>query len=230
MQVEQDSSSQTVDAGSVLEFLKGNPDFFNNNADILPKLRIPHETGGAISLIEKQLSVYRSKCSALETKLGELINVARENEELQKRLHDLIQEVISATTLDEVVSLTRDTLIKNFRADDARVILIEDEGGKKHEEEPRRYVAYDEPALSFFKENFSKGETSCSVPNPEQREFLFEENAKVGSIAIIPLQYQRDLGLIVLSSVDARRFDSTKGVLFLSEFGEMLSRRIATFL
>ena len=230
MQVEQKSSSQTVDAGSVLEFLKGNPDFFNTNSEILPKLRIPHETGGAISLIEKQLSVYRSKCCALETRLGELINVARENEELQKRLHDLIQEVISATTLDEVVSLTRDTLIKNFRADDVRVILIEDKDGEKHKEEPRRYVAYDEPALSFFETNFSNSTTSCSVPDADQRRFLFEENDKVGSIAIIPLQYKRDLGLIVLSSVDARRFDSTKGVLFLSEFGEMLSRRIATFL
>lgn len=230
MQVEQDSSSQAVDAGSVLEFLKGNPDFFNNNAEILPKLRIPHETGGAISLIEKQLSVYRNKCSALETKLGELINVARENEELQKRLHDLIQEVISATTLDEVVSLTRDTLIRNFRADDVRVILIEEKEGKKHEDEPRRFVAYDEPALSFFETNFSESKTSCSVPDADQRKFLFEEEDKVGSIAIIPLQYKRDLGLIVLSSVDARRFDSTKGVLFLSEFGEMLSRRIATFL
>jgi len=129
-----------------------------------------------------------------------------------------------------VVSLTRDTLTKNFRADDVRVILIEEKGGKKHEDEPRRYVAYDEPALAFFEANFSQKQTSCSVPNADQREFLFDEKAKVGSIAIIPLQYKRDLGLIVLSSVDARRFDSTKGVLFLSEFGEMLSRRIATFL
>lgn len=217
-----------IDEKSVLKFLQGNPEFFNHNSDILPKLHIPHETGGAISLIEKQLSVFRRKCTALEDKLGELISVARENEQLHRRLHLLIQEVISADTLDSVISLTRDTLMRNFRADDVRILLVDEKSGERHEKDPQRFLRYDEPALTHFEKNFSSGETVCCVPSAEQREFLFDEDAKVGSIAIIPLKHERDLGLVVLSSVDARRFGSNKGVMFLTEFGEVLSRRIAT--
>ena len=220
----------SLDANSVLAFLRGNPEFFNENAEILPNLHIPHDTGGAISLIEKQLSVFRGKCAALENQLGELINVARENEQLHKRLHGLIQEIISATCVDDVVSLTRETLTRSFRADDVKFLLIEDQSGKRHEQEPKRYLRYDEPALIHFEENFSKSQTSCSIPSDEQRDFLFGGDDKVGSIAIIPLQHKRDIGMVVLSSVDPRRFDSNKDVLFLSELGQMLSRRVASFL
>ena len=228
MQTEQNNNQNKVDENSVVEFLKGNPEFFNHNSDILPRLHIPHETGGAISLIEKQLSVFRHKCTALEDKLGELISVARENEQLHRRLHVLIQEVISADSIEELVSLTSDTLIRNFRADDAKFFLIDDEKGERNKAQPERYLRYDEPALTHFQANFASGETICCVPNDQQRDFLFGGKTKVGSVAIIPLKHKRDLGLIVLSSVDARRFGSNKGVMFLTELGEVLSRRVAT--
>ncbi len=228
MQTDQNNNQTGVDETSVVEFLKGNPEFFNHNSDLLPKLHIPHETGGAISLIEKQVSVFRHKCTALEDKLGELILVARENEQLHRRLHVLIQEVVSADSIEELMLLTSDTLIQNFRADDARFLLIDKKSGENHAKHPERYLSYDEPALSHFEKNFSSGETICCIPTDEQKQFLFGEQAKVGSVAIIPLKHKRDLGLIVLSSVDARRFGSNKGVMFLTELGEVLSRRIAT--
>jgi len=220
----------SLDESRVLEFLKGNPGFFNDNSDILPNLQIPHETGGAISLIEKQLSVFRHRCTALEDKLGELISVARENEQLHKRLHELVQDVISADSLDSVLKLTQETLVSNFRADDARIFLIDEKPGERHAEDPERFLAYDEPALSLFEKSFACGETICCVPSDEQREFLFDEETKVGSVAIIPLKHGRDLGMIVLTSVDARRFGSNKGVMFLTELGGVLSRRIATLM
>ncbi len=228
MQAEQENNS--LDAGSVLAFLKGNPDFFNQNAEILPKLRIPHEAGGAVSLIEKQLSVYRGRCTALENQLGELISVARENEQLHKRLHLLVQEIISAPDMDSVVSLTRDTLVRNFRADDVKFLLIDKTDSERADERPDIYVPPDEPALKHFEDNLRQAKTTCGRPTDEQREFLFSEQDKVGSIAIIPLRYERNLGLIVLTSADPRRFDFDKDVLFLTELGQMLSRRIAAFM
>jgi len=128
------------------------------------------------------------------------------------------------------VSLTRDTLTRNFRADDVKFLLIDDQSSKHHDENPERYLRFDDPALEHFGENFSKSQTSCSIPTDEQRAFLFDGDEKVGSIAIIPLQHERDIGMVVLSSVDPRRFDSNKDVLFLSELGQMLSRRVACFL
>jgi len=116
MQAEQQELSEALTAESVAKFLTTNPEFFNQHSEVLPRLAIPHHTGKAVSLIEKQVSVLRNKCFNLENSLHDLITVARENEQLHQRLHTLIQEIISAQTLDEVIGLTRDSLLVNFNA------------------------------------------------------------------------------------------------------------------
>ena len=45
----------------VADYLKNNLDFFVKNPAILAELKIPHEHGGAISLVEKQLTVLREQ-------------------------------------------------------------------------------------------------------------------------------------------------------------------------
>lgn len=220
-----------IDANSVLRYLTLNPDFFNQHADILSGLRIPHHTGAAVSLVEKQVSVLRKKSVTLENKLTELISVARENEQLHQRMHGLVQEVISATSVDEIISLTRDSLIENFHADDVRVILIDKINGTAHRNLPDRYLAFNAPELDLFSAVFDRLQTVCGLPDPWQCEFLFgERQFEVGSAAIIPLFHGKNLGLVVLSSHDAHRFDSGKGVMFLDQLGELLGRRIASFL
>jgi uncharacterized protein YigA (DUF484 family) len=108
----------------IFAYLMSNPEFFINNKDILPRLRIPHESGAAVSLIEKQVSVLRGKCGHLENSLRDFIAVARENENLNQHLHHLIQELITAPTLESIITLTRARLQENFNADDVRVVLI----------------------------------------------------------------------------------------------------------
>ena len=56
MHPEQQESPKTLDPSAVRQYLTMNPDFFNQHSDVLPRLQIPHETGGAVSLIEKQVS------------------------------------------------------------------------------------------------------------------------------------------------------------------------------
>lgn len=231
MQPEQQALSGSTEATDVIQFLTSNPEFFNQHSEVLAKLRIPHHTGDAVSLIEKQLSVLRRQCSSLENKLTELISVARENEKLHQRMHLLIQEVISAPSLDDVISLTRESLIENFHADELKIVLIDDKGDNNHEIEPERYVAYDEPRLNLFEKHFTSRETLCGVPGDEMKTFLFGDNGnRVGSVAVIPLHHGRSLGLAVLSSRDDSRFDSDKGVMFLNQLGEVLSRRISAFM
>jgi len=229
MQSEKHDALETLDDQSILRFLTGNPDFFNQHSDILNTLRIPHHTGSAISLVEKQVSVLRKKCSNLEGKLTELIGVARENEQLHQRLHLLIQEIITAHTLDDIVCLTRESLMDNFRADDVRILLIDDKKSVHHEAEPDRFLSFDDPGLELFKKHFADRETVCGVPSEEIRDCLFgAQSDSIGSVAIIPLHHKRDLGLAVLSSKDEHRFCSGVGVMFLNQLGEVLSRRLSS--
>lgn len=231
MQLEQTENTEMLESSRVLSYLKLNPDFFNQHAEILPNLRIPHDTGGAVSLIEKQLSVIRGKCSALEFKLGELISVAQENEQLHHRMHHLTQEIISANSIEEVVAISRESLVRDFKADDdVKFILIDDRQGLRVQRNPQLFVRYDEPALSHFESTLSGRETTCGEPDFAQRAYLFNGADRVRSMATIPLQHNRDLGLVVLSSVDEQRFHRSKGVMFLTQLGEVLSRRIHSLL
>jgi len=228
MQAEQTERSEAVSADSVLQYLTRNPDFFNQHSDVLPRLNIPHHTGQAVSLIEKQVSVLRNKCCTLENSLRDLINVARENETLHQRLHKLIQDTITASSLDDVVSLIRDNLLVNFNADDVRVVLI---GLDNFEESSSDFLHLEksDPGVALFSDIFKKRETKCGQLGDAQKQLIFGANAEdVASAAVIPLVHNRKLGLVVLASKDESRFALGKGVMFLNQLGEVLSRRVDT--
>ena len=49
------SNSSKISSEEVVEYLKENPDFFNLNPESLNQINLKHESGDAISLIEKQI-------------------------------------------------------------------------------------------------------------------------------------------------------------------------------
>lgn len=247
MQPEQSDLDTVLTDQEVLNYLATHPEFFVANQDILPRLRIPHESGSAVSLIERQVTVLRSKCGALENSLRDLIAVARENESLHQRLHVLIQDIISAPSLDKIVALTRSSLRENFNADDVRLLLVAKPPGKSRaktaqsktattrKRKPRvieglEVLAHDSEQLSLFDELFESGETQCGLPAAKQLDILTgKDYAGIASAAMIPLYHERRLGVIMLTSRDESRFASGKGVMFLNQLGELLSRRLQGF-
>jgi len=237
MQPEQQDTSKTPDPAAVIQFLRMNPDFFNQHSDVLQRLYIPHDTRPAISLIEKQVSVLRAKCHRLESSLRDLINVARENERLHQRLHRLIQDMVSADTLNKLVTLTRDSLISNFKADDVRLFLTTDtrpgESGAFTREKVDDYftMSPNDPVFTLFAKYFANNETFCGPLDDEQRALLTTGcNSELASAAVIPLQFNGQQGLVVMGSSDVTRFSAGKGVMFLNQLGEVLSRRVQSLL
>ncbi len=254
MQVEQTDLNNELNDKAVVGFLTRNPEFFVNNQDILPRLRIPHESGKAVSLIEKQVSVLRGKCGTLENSLRDLISVARENENLHQRLHVLIQDIISAPKLGDIVKLTRSSLCENFNADDVHLLLVANNPAAKSTKkkaassatktaakpatrqrkaraiEGLSVVSADNENLALFTELFESGETLCGLPSAEQIEcFVGQDYANIASAAMIPLFHEDKLGVVMLTSRDESRFATGKGVMFLNQLGELLSRRLHSY-
>ena len=223
------------DAGAVLRFLTANPDFFNHHQDVLPRLHIPHASGRAVSLVERQLSALRGRCASLEDSLRDLIGVARANEELQGRLHALVREIVSAASLDTIVAATRRNLRESFGAESVHVLLVDADGceggaGPALPEGAHRVrVAADDARLGALGELFEAGGTRCGMPDGAQLELIVEAaeaRAGIGSAALIPLAHEGPLGVVMLSSRDESRFGAGKGVVFLDQLGEVLSRRV----
>ena len=70
-----DFIEEELSENAVHDFLQENPDFFERHGALLSSLRLPHVTGGTVSLVEHQVSVLRQKDLKLERKLKDLIEM-----------------------------------------------------------------------------------------------------------------------------------------------------------
>ena len=108
----------------VAAYLQQHPDFFLRRPDILSNLSIPHETGEAVSLIEHQIKVLRKQTDNYRQQLEELVAVARENDQLNRRLHRLTLAMIEAEDLQELLNTLQDELRTQFAADAVELKLF----------------------------------------------------------------------------------------------------------
>jgi len=81
--------------------------------------------------------------------------------------------------------------------------------------------------MTAFEDLFESRQTVCGMPSKDQLKALkCAESNDMGSAALVPLWHESAMGLVMISSKDESRFDSGKGVMFLNQLGELLSRRL----
>ena len=75
-------------------WLKANPDFFMDHADVFSAMRVPHPQVGTPSMVERQLISLRDRNSQLEQL--ELIGYGQHNDGLIEKLHRLTLALLRA--------------------------------------------------------------------------------------------------------------------------------------
>ena len=79
----------------IASYLQEQPQFFENHAEMLAGIAIPHPYGGrTISLSERQMLALRDKNKELEKKLHELMAFGKENDELQNKVHQFTCDAV----------------------------------------------------------------------------------------------------------------------------------------
>jgi uncharacterized protein len=214
-------------ADSVVDYLLSHPEFFEARADLLGKLKIPHPTGSAVSLIERQVEVLRQQHRQLERKLVDLIEVARANDTLIERIHRLALALLEGASLPERLYALQEQLRERFGADEVSVFLLH---SKKQQTDagPARWLTADDSGLDQFRELLKSGKPHVGRLRPPQLEFLFGEQAeRIASAALVPLGDKGALGLLAVGSHEADRFGPTLGTAFLVRIGELVSAALA---
>ncbi|WP_207060555.1 DUF484 family protein [Motiliproteus sp. SC1-56] len=210
------------DAAQVAEFLKQHPDFFTHHQGLLGSLRIPHASGGAISLVERQTSLLREQNREMRSQLNELLDAARQNDLQFERTKRLILAMLEAHNLDELVMAVDEGLCQDFNGDLTRIILFDE-----HQRITGNHLKCLPPAEAETQvaELTESDWAICGSLTEPQRRFLFDDRAdKVLSAAVVPLVKGRNLGLLAIGSFEANYFHSSMGTLFLNYVGEVLSR------
>jgi len=211
----------------LISLIRENADILQRHPELLVVLEVPHETGKAVSLIERQVGVLREKIQQQDDRLYELMDVARDNERLAQSRHGLALNLLSSHDLDDVVSTVLDVLSNQLAADFAVVKLFSNDQ-QRIDESSGLFVDATDDALNAFKTMLEHKNTVCGKATKEQKDFLFGDIAdSIKSVAIIPLVAGANLGLIGLGSNDINRFNPSMGTDFLAQIGELISASLA---
>jgi len=217
---------------AVCDYLAAHPDFFERNARLLGVLSLPHEAGGTVSLVERQVSMLRQKEIKLERQLTELIQVARDNDVLAAKIHEFTLQLMSATDLNATISVVEEAMRSGFDADHAILVLFGDPDNFEDIDCGRffRAIHREDETLGPFA-TFLKGRgPRCGQVRDAQREFLFKGVAdEVGSVALVPLGKKAEIGFLAIGSVDADRFHPGMSIDFLSRVSDLVSGALKRF-
>ena len=212
-----------LSADDVADYLIRHPGFFNDYPEILESISIPHNSGEAVSLVEKQVSLLREQNQRAHKQLHELIEIARQNEELARRMHQLGLTLMDAGDPRDIFSTLYDNLARNFHADCVSVRLFADPAfidiyaGDE-------FAGSGTPEKSLFKTIIEKHEPLCGRMKLQQQVFLFGDNGnEIASSVMVPLHGKEWSGILAIGSFDPERFQPGMGVELLANLGEVLS-------
>jgi len=221
------SDDKTSLKNVVASYLRKHPDFLENNPEILETLEINHQSGAAVSLIERQVEQLRASNEDLNQQLNRLVQVASENEKLMSRLHQLTLELMSIGSRQDFFTHLGNSLLNDFNADILQICLFDQETAALAGDDVIGINA-DDPELAPFQAHLEKSETVCGRLSESKLNFLFGSKARwVQSTALIPLGEQGADGMMAIGSSDPARFYPGMGTLFLDLLANVISATLA---
>lgn len=223
-----DSGVVMCSAQDVEAYLKQHPEFFADNAQLLAELEVPHPSGKAVSLIERQVAVLRQENKQLRNRIKELVEIAKENEKLIARLHNLSVALIETQNVQQFVDTLNTKLKNDFAAFAVSIKLYKDSFGIGIETD--NFIDKDEAGLKNFEKFLNHTNPVCGRFTKEQLSFLFPDNVEeIKSIALVPLISNEPLGLFAIASEDSERFKAGMSTSFLSSLSEVAAAVLHRF-
>jgi len=217
---------EEVSEQAVREYLEANPDFFEHHAALLDSLELPHVTGGAVSLVERQVSMLRQKELKMQRQLKELIDVARDNDVLSAKIHQLTLQLLAARDLQASITAIEEAMRSGFGADQSVLVHFGDPALFDDIDAGRffRVLRRGDPSLKPFDTFLNGSAPRCGQARDSQRQFLFHGDADdIGSMALVPLGDKARIGFLAIGSADADRFHPGMSIDFLARVGDLVA-------
>lgn len=215
------SNATTLSAEEVAEFLRANPDFFEEHVDVLLAINVAHPHGGrTVSIPERQLIATREKVRLLEGKLAELLKFGEENDQLSERIHALMLKLIDCGDANAVVDTLFLELLDSFAVPHVALRLWD------------VAPANDAPEFQPVPAELRQFVEAMSAPycgsHPVYETHLwFGDHAPhLKSYSLVALRHApgaRVIGLLLMASENANRFYADMGTMFLTRIGDVLA-------
>lgn len=199
----------------VAQFLREHPAFFNHHPELLQSLSIPHESGQAVSLWERQIAALRDENERLKSRFDEFLASARDNEALIGRIHRLALALMEAVGPQAILNVLTERLAADFGAARVTVLVFANPSYVDSGALPQ-FVGSTSPRRVPFGDMLQQGAPLCGRLSLMQTQALLNGEDFRGSHVVLPLQGTHWDGLLAISSEDPERFDAHMGTEFLA--------------
>ena len=225
-----DDTEQATDvtATDVARFLAAHPEFFVEHGELLAELELPHDSGNAISLVERQVAVLRDRNMDMRHRLSHLLDNARDNDRLFDKTKRLILELLDGRDLGDIVDALHFSFDKEFNIHYTRLLLI---GNSDNIAGSEARVITASEAKDNIAALLKSNRAYCGTLGDHEKAFIFGDVAgKIGSAATVPLVHGTTFGLLAIGNRDPKYYRSSMGTLFLGYIAEVLNRLLPHYL
>lgn len=206
----------------VVSFLRANPTFLDRHPELLRQMSIPHASGDAVSLLERQVTVLREDNQKLRRQFEELVGHARRNESLNKRVHALVLKLMNAAGPQAIFALLEGCLHDDFGADHVASRIFAAPAFVDEAEVPQ-FVGADAALRATFSEVLDRAETLCGPLDAQHSAELFAGGVSAGSAVVMPLHGGAWDGVVVIASDDPARYQADMGTEILTYLRDVVT-------
>lgn len=202
---------------AVASYLQEHPEFFDQYADLLADIYIPHPHGGrAIPISERQIVTLRERSKLLEAKLREVIQFGEENDAIGEKVHRLALALLSARDFTTLASTIGFNLREDFAIPHVALRVWPATGGPDASE-----IARVSAATRDYVSTLPHPYCGPHLPEGVGSDLFGEAAPLLKSFSVIPLRGSEVFGVLALASEDAQRFYPEMGTVYLKRIGEM---------
>jgi uncharacterized protein YigA (DUF484 family) len=205
-----------MNADDLARFLRANPQFFDQNPELLESIKVSHPYGGrAIALSERQTVALRDKVKGLEGRLAEMLRFGEENDAISEKVHRLSVAIAGARDFPALARSLYFHLREDFAVPHVALRIWGKSVPADFEEAAAVDAAQKEQAALM-------GAPQCGPAQGNVFTAWFREAAEhVRSLALVPLGQTAVFGLLAMGSEDPKRFYPDMGTLYLRRIGEL---------
>ena len=198
-----------LDDELVAAYLEQNTDFFVKHGELASRLRIPHETHGSISLVEKRQEIQRAKIIKMEEELSILMGHARQNEIIFRAVSDMYIGLVGCKSISELELAVEQVCQEQLFLAQFRLLQPEDQ------------------AYLHLQAKLNGNSSYLGRLDSEVMDAVFDDTAQ--SVALVELVDHSDksetiFGIAAFASSSAQHFQPNMGTLFIDELGRLISR------
>ena len=206
-----------MNSEDVAHYLLNTPEFFEEHAETLAQINLPHPHGGrTISLSERQLFDLREKNKMLEKKLHELVEFSKGNDALQHKVHEFTTALFAGRNLATLQEMIPHLLRDIFAVPHVALRLWQ----------------VTPPSMEVLMFTDAQSKPVCLHQAALDTADWFGESAtQLHSYAYLPLHAGSvTIGLLVLASEDKQRFYPEMGTVFLQRISEAAASALHPYL